>query len=436
MEAKEIHRTAKRKEEESHYIDPFYAVVNDFALSLNYLETEDEVVWYVAKELCPRLDLVDCVIYLLDQEKGVLQTKSAFGYKNPRSKKIVNPLEISLGQGIVGTVGMNGIPIIIKDTRKDGRYIHDIQENLSEITIPIVYENKVLGVIDSEHPKLNYFNDKHLLALTTIAAMAATRIMNIRNQEELKRHQNNLEKEIELKTKELQNTITSLNKSNRDLESFAYAISHDLREPLRTIRGFLQLIKNNKEDTISTESKEFMDFVMDGATRMNDMMEGLLEYSKLDYSNDAHQNINMNDLLLMIQAGLRASIEEKKAVIYIDELPSIYGNKTQLIQLFQNLIANSIKFNKKDIAPHIKINSSIRGSILELTISDNGIGIPPLMQKHIFKLFYKGEKKQNSGSGIGLALCQRIIECHKGSIRVESEEEKGTRFYINLPLSV
>jgi light-regulated signal transduction histidine kinase (bacteriophytochrome) len=321
------------------------------------------------------------------------------------------------------------------DTREDDRYIHDIQKNISEIAIPIIYENTVLGVIDSEHPKMNYFNDKHLFVLTTIAAMTATRIMNIRNQEELKKHQNNLEKEIELKTKELQNTITSLNKSNRDLESFAYAISHDLREPLRTIRGFLQLIKNNKEDVISIESKEFMDFAMDGATRMSDMMEGLLEYSKLGYSHDTHQNINMNDLLLLVQAGLRASIEEKKVEIHIGELANVYGNKTQLIQLFQNLIANSIKFNQKDLAPCIKISSSIKENILELSISDNGVGIYPLMQKHIFKLFYKGEKKQNAGSGIGLALCKRIVECHKGTIRVESEQGKYTCFYISLPLA-
>ncbi|MGK0390367.1 MAG: signal transduction protein with GAF and PtsI domain, partial [Maribacter sp.] len=164
MKTNEIHRTAKYKEE-SHYIDPFYAVVNDFALSLNYLETEGEVVWYVAKELCPRLDLVDCIIYLLDEKDKILRTKSAFGYKNPRFKKIVNPLEISLGQGIVGAVGMSGIPEIIMDTREDDRYIDDIQKNISEIAIPIIYENTVLGVIDSEHPKMNYFNDKHLFVL-------------------------------------------------------------------------------------------------------------------------------------------------------------------------------------------------------------------------------------------------------------------------------
>lgn len=430
-------RKAVEPDRKDLYVDPFYPVINDFALSLSYLETEDEIVWYVAKELSPKLGLVDCVIYILNPESKTLHTRAAYGYKNPMLDKIINPLEIPLGQGIAGAVGMNGIPEIIKDTRKDGRYIHDIQESLSEIAIPIIYENTVLGVIDSEHPKANYFNDRHLLALTTIAAMAATRIMNIRNQEELKKHQANLEYEIQFKTKELQETISSLNRSNRDLESFAYAISHDLREPLRTIRGFLQLIKNSKNDVISEESQELMKFVMDGAIRMNDMMEGLLEYSKLDYSNDAYQNINLNDLLLLIQAGLRASIEEKKAKIHIEGvLPDIYGNKTQLIQLFQNLIANSIKFNKKDIVPCVKISAKKNGNMLELAIKDNGIGIPTLMQKHIFKLFYKGEKKQNLGSGIGLALCKRIVECHNGTITVESDQGEGACFHVKLPLAM
>ncbi len=408
------------------------SVINDFALSLIYLNTIDEVVWYIAKDIAEQMGLMDCVVYLLDMEKDVLVTRAAYGPKNPFGNYVKNPMEIQLGEGVVGAVGRNGIPEIIKDTRNDGRFIEDIEPALSEMAIPIIYEDKVIGVIDSEHPEVDFFRNAHLISMTTIAAMAATRIMNIRNQEKLRKHQEYLEQQVDSKTKELQNTIASLNRSNKDLESFAFAISHDLREPLRTIKGFVQIIQQ-REENLSDESQKFMNFVVDGATRMNEMMEGLLEYSRLEHTDDIHQSLDMNEILMILIAGLRASIEEKNARIVIGDLPSFFGNKTQIMQLFQNLISNAIKFCKDGETPLIDITGEDLGDRLVFRIKDYGKGIPHIVQKHVFKLFYKGDKNTKNGSGIGLTLCKKIVEYHNGTIDLESFEGIGTTFTITFP---
>lgn len=410
----------------------YFNAINDFSLSLIYIHKEQDVLDYLTMDLSPMLGLANCMVFMYDEkEKVILESSSS--YKAVKNKKGIECIDgIPVGVGLVGEVFLNGIAQIKTEELKDGFQCNNLKHRISEIAIPIIYEDKVLGVIYSEHCQEEVYNEYYLLAFTTIASMTATRIINIRDKEKLKSYQQKLETEIQNKTKKLEETIQSLNRSNQELESFAYAISHDLKEPLRTIRGFLDIIKI-REDNLSEESKEFMEYVMDGSVRMNQMMDGLLKYARLDYDENGFKEINTNDLILVVQSGLRGAIEESSALITIDELPNIHGNKTQMIQVFQNLIANAIKFTKKGELARIHISGMDLENHTEIYIVDNGEGIPVLMQKHIFKLFYKGDRKIKSGSGVGLALCKKILDCHEGNISVESEVGVGTRFTIQLP---
>ncbi len=412
----------------------YLEIINNFAIHLMELNTIEEVVWGIAKQVIARMEFLDCVVYLLDSERNILIQKAAHGPKNPEELDIKNPITIPLGKGIVGTVAQTGEPEIVSDTRKDSRYILDDDYRLSEISVPIIYENEVIGVIDSEHPDANFYTQEHLIILKTIAAISANKIKHAQANEQLRNYRKNLEREVDIKTKDLQTAIMNLKRSNKDLESFAYAASHDLQEPLRTILSYLQLIKMKQND-FSSEFQEYFDFVIGGAERMNYMLQGLLAYSRLGNTHkEKAALLDMSNIVAFIIANLNCTIKDNDAQILYDDLHPIRGNKVQIIQLFQNIISNALKFKKEDVVPIIKISSEQKGGFIVFQISDNGIGIAPEYHNKIFTLFRRLHSFDAfQGSGIGLALCKRIIEYHYGEIDVSSVLEEGSTFYLRFP---
>lgn len=412
----------------------YLEIINGFSLGLMHSNTTEGVVWGIAKQVIARMNFEDCVIYLVDKEEGVLIQMAAHGPKNPYHLNIKDPIKIPLGKGIVGTVAVTGKAEIISDTRLDDRYILDDEPRLSEIAVPIIFENEVIGVIDSENTKPNFFTQEHLMILTTVAAMGSSKLINAKINEELKEYQFGLEKLVEQKTSELNQLVEKLKKSNTDLESFAYAASHDLQEPLRTIISYLQLIER-KDKNFTPELEEYFSFVIKGATRMKGLLQGLLEYSRVnDLGTDGLVTLNMNDILIVIKDNLRGSLEQSGGQLWVGGLNEIKGNKTQIIQLFQNIISNAIKFRKPDTQPIVKVYSEIEDDYIEFKIEDNGIGIDPKFHEKIFGLFSRLNSVDSyKGSGIGLALCKRIVDYHHGKIFVCPEKVGGTCFRIRFP---
>ncbi|MFT6322116.1 MAG: signal transduction histidine kinase [Granulosicoccus sp.] len=412
----------------------YLEIISSFSLSLMHLNSIEDVVWIITREVVGRMGFEDCVVYLLDKEEGVLIQKAAHGPKNPYQLKIKNPIKIAVGEGIVGSVAKFGKAEIVSDTRNDSRYILDDEYRLSEIAVPIIFENEVIGVIDSEHSKVGFFIKEHLIILRTVAAIGASKIVHAKIHEEIKEYQFGLERLVDEKTKNLNVLINKLKRSNQDLESFAYAASHDLQEPLRTITSYLQLIER-RESNLSPEVTEYFGFVINGAKRMKYLLEGLLGYSRVnDLLPDDISLLNMDDILFVIKRNLYAAINKRQGQIIIEELIEVKGNKTQLIQLFQNIISNALKFSRKGIPPIVKISSQIKGGFVEFKIADNGIGIEPEFHDRIFGLFSRLNPVDSfKGSGIGLALCKRIVEYHDGEIEVTSIVEGGTCFCIRLP---
>lgn len=240
--------------------------------------------------------------------------------------------------------------------------------------------------------------------------------------------------EVDVLAEELKRVSLELERANKDLEHFAYIVSHDLREPLRMVLKFTELIIKKFRNKIGTEADEYLGFITEGINRMQLIIDDLLKYSKINTTNREFSEINCNEILEQVILSLHPAIKETKTVINYDDLPCVNGNTTALAQVFRYLIDNSIKFRKVTSTPIIHISCTDEGSFWKFLVKDNGIGIDPKFREKIFVIFQKLHgNKEYTGSGSGLAITKRIVELHGGEIWVESEPGNGASFYFTLP---
>jgi PAS domain S-box-containing protein len=231
--------------------------------------------------------------------------------------------------------------------------------------------------------------------------------------------------------------IASLNedllKSNRELESFAYVASHDLQEPLRMVTSFTQLLQLRYHDKLDEDANTYINYAVDGSKRMYELLNGLLAYSRVNTRQKEFTDVDMNLMVQNVADNLKIKIEESGAVLKYDNLPVIRADQNQMVQLLQNLIDNGIKFSRE--LPVITLSSVIKNGHHVISVSDNGIGIEQEYFDRIFRIFQRLHlKSEYGGMGIGLSICQRIVERHKGKIWVESEPGKGSTFLFSIPI--
>ena len=220
--------------------------------------------------------------------------------------------------------------------------------------------------------------------------------------------------------------------SNVELERFAYVASHDLQEPLRMITSFLQLFQKRYKDKIDATADQYIHFAIDGAERMKVLIMDLLDYSRVGSSVEVFQEVDLNVLLGELQEMFTKTCEETNAIIRVNKMPVVKANKTQLFQLFQNLVSNGLKYHS-DQAPEIEISYEEKETDHQFVIKDNGIGIDPMFHEKIFVIFHRlHSRTEYGGTGIGLAVCKKIVERHGGRIWVESAPGKGSSFYFTL----
>jgi light-regulated signal transduction histidine kinase (bacteriophytochrome) len=251
----------------------------------------------------------------------------------------------------------------------------------------------------------------------------------------------------------LKHYTAELKRSNEELQQFAYIASHDLQEPLRMISSYLQLLERRYKNRLDKDADEFIAFAVDGAKRLQDMINGLLSYSRMGKQGRPFEAVNGEAVLGNAITNLKMTIDENQAVITNNSLPVLMGDESQITQLFQNLIANAIKYRSTE-PPHIRILAlpacEFRVSGLKLmpeiekhlseirsgwifSFRDNGVGIDPQYRDRIFNIFQRLHGREYPGIGIGLSICRRIVERHGGRIWVESEAGKGATFYFTLP---
>nr|WP_052374175.1 ATP-binding protein [Methanobacterium sp. SMA-27] len=231
----------------------------------------------------------------------------------------------------------------------------------------------------------------------------------------------------------LEKLVENLKNSNRELEQFAYVSSHDLKEPLRMITSFLQLLQKRYAADLDEDANDFIDFAVEGAKRMNIMINDLLEYSRIGSTERKFEYLQSDKILETVQQNLKPLIDENNALINHDPLPIIYANEQMMIQLFQNIIGNAIKYHSKE-TPKIHISAENVDDDYIFAIKDNGIGIDKKHLEKIFTIFQRlHSREEYDGTGIGLAISQRILQKHHGKIWAESELGKGTTFSFTIP---
>jgi signal transduction histidine kinase len=269
-----------------------------------------------------------------------------------------------------------------------------------------------------------------------------------RAEEELRGAQDELEYRIRVRTAELSGAMEAqeaekkalahksaeLERSNAELQQFAYAASHDLQEPLRMVANFTQLLAERYASRLDDDGREFIAYAVGGAARMQALIQDLLAYSRVGAKGRGFEPVNCNEAFGRAVSNLYASIGESAALVSHDELPVIQADATQMVQVFQNLVGNGIKFKGAD-PPRVHVSAVRNADDWVFSVRDNGIGIEPRYAERIFVIFQRLHRPEDyPGNGIGLALCRKIVERHGGEIWLESQPGQGSTFFFSIPV--
>ena len=294
----------------------------------------------------------------------------------------------------------------------------------SFLSVPLIYNDRMIAALNFRSLEQDVYHQHDVEMAELIGAHVAGAIANAQL------HANTLEAD-----RILQQQADELTRSNAELEQFAYIASHDLQEPLRVISGYVTLIEDRYGDRIDEDGREFIGFTTDAVHRMRTLIDDLLNYSRLESHGSAFESVDVNSALSNALADLEVSINETSAEVTSEPLPEdVYGDPVQIAQLLENLIANAIKFRKDDVAPQVHVSCSHEEDAWNFSVADNGVGIRSRYQDRIFGMFKRAHKRSKyPGTGIGLAMCSKIVERHGGNIWVESEVGEGSTFHFTIP---
>lgn len=225
----------------------------------------------------------------------------------------------------------------------------------------------------------------------------------------------------------------ALRRSNEELEAFAHRVAHDLNEPLRTMTAYAQLLDHSlRDEVVSGDVKASIDNIVAASGRMRSFVDSMLQYATVRGNRSEPAVIDCEEMMRRILANLTAAIEESHAQVRWDPLPSIYGD-AELERVFQNLIGNAIKYRREGVPPEIQVSAGQADGNWVFSVRDNGIGIAPEYQDRIFRLFQRLHGREIPGNGIGLAIAKKVLDAHRGTIRVESRPGEGSTFFVTLP---
>lgn len=253
------------------------------------------------------------------------------------------------------------------------------------------------------------------------------------NIQEQKRSTEELEAKVSERTREISQLLTELKESNRELQQFAYTASHDLQEPLRAVAGYTSLLERRYADKLDDGAKKFIHGAVDGAERMQSLINALLSYARVETRGREPKLTDANEIVSQVLDTLKEPIQESAVKITCQELPEVFSDPIQLGQVFQNLLSNALKFRNKE-EPQITISATEEENFVCFCVEDNGIGIDKKNTTRIFEMFQRlHSRNEYPGTGIGLAVCKRIIDRHHGNIWVESSPGQGSKFYFTLP---
>ena len=323
----------------------------------------------------------------------------------------------------------------------EGGYKIFVNDHLKKFTHPddVKYvQEELKKALQSSNPDLSTGLESRIIRCDGEIRYMAVRIKIIRsNNDQIIRVYGTVQDITERKLMEIkmEQLIDKLEVSNRELEQFAYLSSHDLKEPLRMITSFLELLQGKYLDIMDEDANEFINYAVQGAKRLDMMIDDLLEYSRIGKIRGEFKDIKIENIVKLVLLNLKPSIEDNNASITWDLLPTIYANEQEMIRLFQNLMSNSIKYmGQKN--PNIHISATVVNDEYLFALKDNGIGIEPNNLRKIFTIFQRlHTQNEYEGTGIGLAISQKIVLQYGGKIWAESKYGEGSTFYFTIPKS-
>jgi PAS domain S-box-containing protein len=395
--------------------------------------------------LVERLDPTDLLRGILERAAALVGTPHGYVYlEDPDGGNLVMRLgaglfngyvgqRIAPGEGLAGKVFERGEPLAVDDYGIWEGRIEVFPETIRAVAgVPLRSGSRVTGVLALCYADADRrFGEQEMGLLSRFADLASVALVNAWLHDSARRELAARERT----ERELAALVDELRRSNADLEQFAYVASHDLQEPLRMVSSFTQLLARRYEGKLGPDADEFIGFAVDGANRMQKLINDLLQYSRVGTRGKAFAPTDTTQVFEAVRANLRRAIEESGAEVTSGELPVVMGDDVQLTQLFQNLIGNAIKF-RGEAPPEVRVEAELQDDLWRFSVSDNGIGIEPEFRERIFVIFQRLHGGTDySGTGIGLAVCKKIVERHGGTIWVEPEPGKGSTFYFTLRLA-
>ena len=414
--------------------EELFAIINRFAVDIMNFQTSSELMWHVAREVVGNMGFHDCVIYLTDPLGHYLRQVAAIGAKNPEGDDILNSLRIRVGDGVTGKVAQTGRAIIIDDLSLEPSYIPDLEPALSEICVPMMIDEKVVGVIDSEEARAGVFTARHLDVLSTIAAMASGKLKLIREAEQ-----------AQLRNRELERTRGRLERARQQAESanrvknaFLGTLSHELRTPMNGVIGMGELLLHTD---LNEKQENFVTVLLASAKSLTGLVDDLLDISMIEAG---EMRLSLGSLNLVSMAGSMVSAFEateiaQRVTLNLDYDAGLdgnwFGDEKRIRQVLSNLVNNAVKFTDEG---EVTVSMRDQGAKVRFEVRDNGPGIPEDKLQAIFDRFQQVEEhesRRHGGVGIGLNICRQLVTAMRGSIGVESELGNGATFWFEIPLT-
>ncbi|MBA3992358.1 MAG: hypothetical protein C0469_02440 [Cyanobacteria bacterium DS2.3.42] len=399
-------------------------VLQSVTIAINLAPTVEDAVATLLKEVCMHTKwTMGCGNIVDTESKGECQVSKVWYF--PEGSKIraddsVLRERLLMGVGIAGKSWESGSPVWLDDIANDDSalcvWLSKYQGIKSGLAVPVYEGTRLFAIVEffaagEEKP------DAPFLEVMANIGKQLTAIVERKRLEQLL-------------AKEMQN----LSRSNAELQEFAKIAAHDLQEPLKSVQGFVDLLKRRYSNELGDDGKRFINFIDDAVIRMELLIRGVLDHSKIKSHEKPFELIDLNKVVEEVKNNLSVSIEQTGAIIKSEDLPPVVADQLQMVQLFQNLLANALKFRNPEVVPEIQISWRREGGDYQFSIKDNGIGMDSRYLNKIFGMFSRlNAKTEYPGTGIGLAICKKIVEHHGGAIWAKSQLGKGSELCFILP---
>lgn len=423
--------------------EQYLAILSEFALALTRIESIDELAWYVAREVVGRLGFADCVFYLFDETDNCLVQRAAIAEKNPSGTEILNPMRIPLGSGITGAVALTRKSEIVADVTADDRYVPDIMPGGSEICVPMVHNEQLIGVIDCEDRAKGFFDETHLSTLETIASYASSKVAERLAHDRALSRARDLEEKVEELVrvgKELEDAKEKAEESSALKSRFVATISHEIRTPLAGILGSLDLLQ---DEPLPDTAEALVEMAQGSGQTLQTLLNDVIDFARSEAGmlQIEPAAFSVRELVESLQSFWLPHMRAKGAALEVDIdstiQPAYWGDPARIRQVLNNFVSNALKYAPGKIVMSIR-DAEIDGhSAVRFSVRDFGAGLSTEDQSQLFTEFTRvgSHKRQiGDGAGLGLAICRQMAELMEGVVGVDSKPGEGSTFWIDLPL--